>query len=74
MEKLLNLSVIKGREILELEKAKKKRLEKIESESWIKLINLKLDDISYVSNEVSTIRIDLEESRERLLNDFNRRN
>jgi Myb-like DNA-binding domain len=74
MEILLNVSVHKAMEILNVEKAKKARMEKIESEALIKRISLKVDAVKDMGSEIAVVRSELEDAREKLIEELNRNN
>lgn len=74
MEILVEVSKVKGREVLEMEKKKLEKIEKVEVESLIKQIMLKVDAINEMLAEMSAVRTELEDEREKLLEEFSKSN
>ncbi len=73
LEILLNCAVNKATEILELEKLKRNRLEKVEIEALIIKIKLKADAIREMYNEVKMVKAELERFREKLIDELNKK-
>lgn len=72
MEILVEVSKTKGREVLETERKKLEKVEKVEIESLIKRIMLKVDAINEMFAEMSAVRMELEDEREKLLEEFSK--
>lgn len=74
MEILVEVSKAKGKEVLEMERKKREKLERVEIESLIKRIMLKVDAINEMFAEMSAVRMELEDEREKLLEEFSKNN
>lgn len=66
MEILVNVAVQKAKEILELEKNKRARTQKVRIEALIRKIGLKIDAVREMFAEVNMVRMELEAAREKL--------
>ena len=67
---LLETAHKKGLEVLEMEKGKIDKLEKVELEALLKLMMLKIESISEMHAEIQAVKTELEDERERLLEEF----
>lgn len=67
MEILLEVSKEKGMEVLEMEKKKLQKLEMVEIEAKVKRVMLKVDSINEMHEEMQAVRSELEDQRERLI-------
>lgn len=72
MEILINVAVQKAREILELEKSKKARIEKVAIEALIRKIGLKIDAVREMFAEVNMVKVELEVAREKLAEELSK--
>jgi hypothetical protein len=70
MNILLDISVIRTKEKLEMEKKKIERLKRVECEALAKRLSLKIDSIYDMYSEVATIRSELDDTREKLILDL----
>lgn len=67
---LLDAAHKKGKEVLEMEKAKIEKLGKVELEALVKLLMLKIEAICEMNVEIQAVKSELEDERERLLEEF----
>ncbi|ELA40958.1 uncharacterized protein VICG_01988 [Vittaforma corneae ATCC 50505] len=67
MEILLEVSKEKSMEVLDMEKKKLQKLENVEIEAKMKRVMLKIDSINEMYAEVQAVRSELEDQRERLI-------
>lgn len=67
MEILVGIAKEKSEEVLKTEKKKFERLERVEAEAMIKRLILKVDAIKEMYAEVQTVRNELEDQRERFI-------
>lgn len=72
MEILVEVSKSKGKEVFEMEKKKLEKIESVEIESLIKRIMLKVDAINEMFAEMPAVRTELEDEREKLLEEFSK--
>jgi len=70
MEILIDVAKAKGREVLEMERRKLKKIQKVGLEALMKRAMLKIDAINEMYAEVSAVRTELEDEREKLLEEF----
>lgn len=68
---LLGVAKEKSGEVLEIEKKKKRRLEEVEVEAMIKRMMLKVEAINEMNGEMQAIRNELEDERERMMEEGN---
>lgn len=73
MEILINVAVNKAKDIVDLERSKKVRLEKVETEALIRRINLKLEAVYEMYAEPGMVRVELEDGRERLVEELSKK-
>lgn len=73
LEILISLAAAKASEVLDLEKMKKKRLEKLGLEAEIIKIKLKADAIKEMYNEVKMVKNELENAREKLIDELSKK-
>lgn len=69
MDILLDVSKSKSKEILELEKKKYHKLQKIQLEAKIKRIMVKIDAINEMNAEMQAVKCELEDQREKLISE-----
>lgn len=67
MEILIKISISKGMEVLELEKRKIMKIHKVEIEALTKSIMLKIDAINEMRAEISLVKQELEDEREKYM-------
>lgn len=73
MEILISVAISRAKEILELERCKKARIEKVETEALVRKISMKIDAVREMFAEVSMVKAELEAARERLIDEIGRK-